>query len=68
MLKETPKDLIAIIQTILLTIVMPFIVYYVQNYAPYVKDKPVLELRLDHQQKQLDKLTEIVERLERKVK
>ena len=49
-----------------LTVVIPFTIYYVQHNSPYIEDKRYIESKFESHDKQLDRLTVILDRVTRK--
>lgn len=65
MIQDT-TSILNIAQTVTLTVVVPFVVYYVKNHSPYTKDKRYIEQRLDTHDSQIDRLTVILDRVTEK--
>lgn len=53
------------IQSVILALVVPGGIYYVENYTPYTKDKRYIEQRISTNEKAIEKLTIIVDRVTR---
>lgn len=53
------------IQVAIMATIIPGTVYYVENYSPYTKDKRYIETRINSNEKAIDKLTVIVDRVTR---
>ena len=43
---KTPHDVLSLVQSLMLAIVIPFTLWYVANYAPYIQDKPLIDLHM----------------------
>lgn len=61
--KEKSVELLNIVQSVMLTLIIPFTVYYVQHHSPYMEDKRYIEARLETQEKAVDRLVLILDRL-----
>lgn len=55
--------IINIVQAMVITVMIPFTVYYVNNYAPYVQDKRYIEQRLSEQDNKIDRIIYILDTL-----
>jgi hypothetical protein len=54
---------LTLIQSALLVVVLPFTVYYVNNYAPYIHDKKVIDEKFEQQSKRLDRMESILDKM-----
>ena len=47
-------DILTLIQSIMLVIVIPFTMWYVGNYAPYIQDKPLIDRHMIQSERMLE--------------
>ena len=57
------SKLLNVVQALVITIMVPFTVYYVNNHTPYMQDKRYIETRFDEHERKLTRIITVLDRL-----